>query len=87
MGGGGLQQRTIVLKCSSLSSALQKLPQDGMLGVIWAMRFVRNIPSGRHILLLVTLHAEKPAEPQSHLGFPGGASGKEPACQCRRCKR
>ena len=21
------------------------------------------------------------------LGFPGGSSGKEPACQCRRCKR
>ena len=21
------------------------------------------------------------------LGFPGGASGKEPACQCRRLKR
>ena len=21
------------------------------------------------------------------MGFPGGASGKEPACQCRRCKR
>ena len=21
------------------------------------------------------------------LGFPGGISGKEPACQCRRCKR
>ena len=21
------------------------------------------------------------------LGFPGGASGKEPACKCRRCKR
>ena len=20
-------------------------------------------------------------------GFPGGANGKEPACQCRRCKR
>ena len=20
-------------------------------------------------------------------GFPGDASGKEPACQCRRCKR
>ena len=20
-------------------------------------------------------------------GFPDGASGKEPACQCRRCKR
>ena len=23
----------------------------------------------------------------SLLGFPGGASGKEPGCQCRRCKR
>ena len=22
-----------------------------------------------------------------YMGFPGGASGKEPACQCRRCKR
>ena len=22
-----------------------------------------------------------------NLGFPGGASGKEPACQCRICKR
>ena len=21
------------------------------------------------------------------MGFPGGASGKEPVCQCRRCKR
>jgi len=21
------------------------------------------------------------------MGFPGGASGKEPACQCRRCRR
>ena len=21
------------------------------------------------------------------LGFPGGASGKEPICQCRKCKR
>ena len=24
---------------------------------------------------------------QQQQGFPGGASGKEPACQCRRCKR
>ena len=23
----------------------------------------------------------------SFMDFPGGASGKEPACQCRRCKR
>ena len=21
------------------------------------------------------------------MGFPGGTSNKEPACQCRRCKR
>ena len=21
------------------------------------------------------------------MGFPGGASGKEPACQCRKCRR
>ena len=27
------------------------------------------------------------AEIKLHLGFPGGASGKEPACQCRRHKR
>ena len=26
-------------------------------------------------------------EPGHVLGFPGGASGKEPACQCRRHKR
>ena len=25
--------------------------------------------------------------PKYLMGFPGGASGKEPACQCRRCKR
>ena len=24
---------------------------------------------------------------QETMGFPGGASGKEPACQCRRPKR
>ena len=24
---------------------------------------------------------------QQYKGFPGGTSGKEPACQCRRCKR
>ena len=23
----------------------------------------------------------------TYVGFPGGASGREPACQCRRCKR
>jgi len=24
---------------------------------------------------------------KKNMGFAGGASGKEPACQCRRCKR
>ena len=24
---------------------------------------------------------------KSNMGFPGGSSGKEPTCQCRRCKR
>ena len=24
---------------------------------------------------------------QEYMGFPGGTSGKEPTCQCRRCKR
>ena len=32
-----------------------------------------------------------PSEPQGHhpnlMGFPGGTSGKEPACQCRRHKK
>ena len=27
------------------------------------------------------------AQVNLHLGFPGGASGKEQTCQCRRCKR
>ena len=27
------------------------------------------------------------AQVNPHLGFPGGASGKEPTYQCRRCKR
>ena len=32
---------------------------------------------------------EEPIEGQcvQSWGFPGGASGEEPACQCRRCKR
>ena len=25
--------------------------------------------------------------PVTAVGFPGGTSGKEPACQCRRCER
>ena len=33
-----------------------------------------------HLLLLVCTRFQ-------YWGFPGGASGKEPSCQCRRCKR
>ena len=31
-------------------------------------------------------HSSVPLVP-SKLGIPGDASGKEPTCQCRRCKR
>ena len=27
------------------------------------------------------------AHTHTHMGFSGGASGKEPACQCKKCKR
>ena len=30
---------------------------------------------------------EEPGRLQHTQGFPSGASGKEPACQCKRCKR
>ena len=34
------------------------------------------------------MYAPTPLEPNLYLeSFPGGASGKEPACQCRRHKR
>ena len=33
------------------------------------------------------LLAEEILRVYDFLGFPGGASGKEPTCQCRRCKR
>ena len=34
-----------------------------------------------------SLSSSLPLRASLFLGFPGGASGKEPACQCRRCKR
>ena len=39
--------------------------------------------------IFVSLLLRKPYLPVPRViqGFPGGASGKEPACQCRRCKR
>ena len=38
---------------------------------VFAMKFCSDIQNG----------------PTSRLGFPGSTSCKEPACQCRRCKR
>ena len=35
-----------------------------------------------NILVKLLIHT-----PESGMGFPGGASGKESACQCRRHKR
>ena len=34
-----------------------------------------------------TQHSQKSINKTINWGFPGGASGKEPACQCRRHKR
>ena len=38
-----------------------------------------NLQSGFYLLFIVKISED--------MGFSGGASGKEPACQCRRCKR
>ena len=40
-----------------------------------------SLPSGAPVLLKIT------ALPYGKWGFPGGTSGKEPACQCRKHKR
>ena len=39
------------------------------------------------VKLYVALSIKKKLEGNLCQGFPNGASGKEPACQCRRCKR
>ena len=39
-----------------------------------------SVPPGSYL-------AKSKFQPLSCMGFPGGASGKEPACQCRRNKR
>ena len=41
---------------------------------------------GSNPLLLHLLYQQEDS-PHDLLGFPGGCSGKVPACQCRRCKR
>ena len=41
---------------------------------------------GSNPLLLHLLYQQEDS-PHNLLGFPGGSSGKVPACQCRRCKR
>ena len=43
----------------------------------------KNVKICRMERILLELNSS----PQSLRGFPGGASGKEPACQCRRRKR
>ena len=37
--------------------------------------------------MYVRLHKGKLSCYGKNMGFPGGASGKEPSCQCRRCRR
>ena len=38
-------------------------------------------------MLCITLKANHLKKTLQQLGFPGGANGKEPACQCRRHER
>ena len=42
---------------------------------------------GNHYGLFITLMFHFLKDPNCLLGFPGGASGKEPTCHCRRCRR
>ena len=50
----------------------------------WQGSSVPPAPPGKpciipHTILQICIH--------THMGFPGGVSGKEPTCQCRRHKR
>ena len=44
-------------------------------------------PYFRHYLLNLHLKSWLSLPLKSKTGFPGSVSGKEPVCQCRRCKR
>ena len=45
-------------------------------------------PSSEGLILVENFVDKRELQQPRHIvGFPGGASGKEPACQCRRCKR
>ena len=61
------------LQCPCLEN-----PRDG--GAWWAA--VYGVSQSR-----TQLKRLSSSSTSSMLGFPGGASGKEPACQCRRCNR
>ena len=55
-----------------------------------ACRLLGNISQGSQGLSSVSLQKSNHTSfmaTQNIKGFPGGASGKEPTCQCRRCKR
>ena len=43
--------------------------------------------SAYHVLGTMAGVAREIGEVDKMQGFPGGASGKESACQCRRCRR
>ena len=51
--------------------------------LLWEFNFL-GVP--RHSCLPVK-HFHVNPQVRGSQGFPSGASGKEPACQCRRCKR
>ena len=52
---------------------------------IWSSLVLLLISFKTLLSILCKIHIKN--DILSSLGFPGGASGKEPICQCRRCKR
>ena len=52
---------------------------------IWSSLVLLLISFETLLSILCKIHIKN--DILSSLGFPGGASGKEPICQCRRCQR
>ena len=71
------------------SSSSQSFPASGSFQNESALR-IRQFTGGQIVspgYILAKLPATINRSPWRLMGFSGGTSGKEPACQCRRCKR
>ena len=66
----------------------QKFPLRALTSNLLQKRTARKQVEWRQtIVCIITLDSLNCVWVQSRLNFPGGPTGKEPACQCRRCKR